>query len=518
MSANAVGPKTTSFDVPKIVDSTTLHNKVIAGYQGWFSTVCDDGLSVWKNWDKDVKSRNLNQDEISFNMWPYMNDFDADELCDTGLVYQNIHGTNNATSKAGLFSTFSSKTVQRHVQWMHQYGIDGVFVQRVVSKKMSPVQIEDKKILHMAASAEKFGRVFATMFDISGYDLDDESLSTDIKSDWMHMVDNLNVTTSTDRYLKHNGKPLVALRGFGFTKNVGGPSMTAELINWFQHSAEEKYRATLLGSVPTHWRSLANDSKTDDSWGNVYRSFDIVSPWSVGHYDTHGLESFVENYLKPDASECQKHNVEYMPVVYPGFSGNSNNPDKSLDQIGRMGGNFLWQQFYQIANAGISSSMVYVAMFDGVNDGTAIFKIAENASQVPATRNNVFKLTLDYEESWAPCNDWYMLLVGYATSLLRYDLDNSSMKSFPRTMPDSLQSIIGEGNFDSAEIEASILSLLLVFGVVSISFIEIQTRKRFGSKVCREEKINEENKASIPLLESDDFCPQRLKLIESSLL
>ena len=50
---------------------------------------------------------------------------------------------------------------------------------------------------------EKYGRVFAIVYN----DITDRV--EDIKTDWMHMVDNLKITES-DRYLNHDGKPIVA--------------------------------------------------------------------------------------------------------------------------------------------------------------------------------------------------------------------------------------------------------------------------------------------------------------------
>jgi hypothetical protein len=43
-----------------------------------------------------------------------------------------------------------------------------------------------------------------------------------------------------------------------------------------------------------------------------------------------------------------------------------------LDMIPRLRGQFLWSQFTAAKRAG--ASMIYVAMFDEVDEGTAIFK------------------------------------------------------------------------------------------------------------------------------------------------
>ena len=66
--------------------------------------------------------------------------------------------------------------------------------------------------------AEKHGRVFVNMWDINsleGKDPDgwhDAGLVDKIKQDWMHLIDDLQITSSS-RYLRHNGMPLVAIWG-----------------------------------------------------------------------------------------------------------------------------------------------------------------------------------------------------------------------------------------------------------------------------------------------------------------
>jgi hypothetical protein len=52
------------------------------------------------------------------------------------------------------------------------------------------------------------------------------------------------------------------------------------------------------------------------------------------------------------------------------------NPDAPSDQILRQGGKFLWKQFNEAPGAG--ARMVYVAMFDEVDEATAIFKCTNN--------------------------------------------------------------------------------------------------------------------------------------------
>jgi hypothetical protein len=73
---------------------------------------------------------------------------------------------------------------------------------------------------------------------------------------------------------------------------------------------------------------------------------------------------------------CAERKVDYLPVIFPGFSwqnlSRSRGQEAKLDAIPRLGGRFLWSQALAAKQAG--SQMLYVAMFDELDEGTAIFK------------------------------------------------------------------------------------------------------------------------------------------------
>ena len=58
-------------------------------------------------------------------------------------------------------------------------------------------------------------------------------------------------------------------------------------------------------------------------------------------------------------------------MVFPGFSWH-NQHDGPLNEIPRLKGRFLWRQFCEAQRAG--AAMLNVAMFDEMDEGTAIFK------------------------------------------------------------------------------------------------------------------------------------------------
>ena len=94
--------------------------------------------------------------------------------------------------------------------------------------------------------------------------------------------------------------------------------------------------------------------------------------------------------------------MEYMPVVFPGFSWH-NQHDGPLDEIPRLKGRFLWRQCCE--RGGPAATMLNVAMFDELDEGTAIFKCTNN---VPTSEH--LKL-LTYE---GLPSDYYLKLVDWA--------------------------------------------------------------------------------------------------------
>jgi hypothetical protein len=155
---------------------------------------------------------------------------------------------------------------------------------------------------------------------------------------------------------------------------------------------------------------------------NVYKKFDVISPWSVGRYAGNpGADIFKANTLEPDLADCKEKGMDYMPVIFPGFSWhNLKNGLAALNQTPRRGGKFFWHQAYNAVSMGVD--MIYVAMYDEVNEGTAMFKIAENSSQLPTTGAFV---PLNADGTALP-SDWYLKLMGEATKMLRRQIPLTS--------------------------------------------------------------------------------------------
>ncbi len=182
-----------------------------------------------------------------------------------------------------------------------------------------------------------------------------------------------------------------------------------------------QYRASVMFGVTNEVGSSNVDwQKKSTSWQNVFRKLDVISPWTVGRFNSaSGADSFYEKHIRPDKAKCDAYGVDYLPVVFPGFSACQKHP-KPCNSGPRDGGKFLWRQFYNATRAG--SKMVYVAMFDEVDEGTAIFKLAENQKQTPVqwpSNNSHHPFIVMDADGYQLPSDWYLRLTGAAGKMLR---------------------------------------------------------------------------------------------------
>src|SRR4051794_40759096 len=136
------------------VDPSTLENKVLIGYQGWF-TCPEDGTGRWTHWSRGAPT----PETLTIEMYPDLSEFDRDELC-------AIPGMTIAGKPAYLFSSRNAKTVSRHFRWMKKYGLDGVLVQRFVGEIARKRADGDRVLKNIMAAAAESGRTFAIEYDI----------------------------------------------------------------------------------------------------------------------------------------------------------------------------------------------------------------------------------------------------------------------------------------------------------------------------------------------------------------
>ena len=392
------------------VDPSTLQGKVLLGYQGWFNCPGDGSPhNNWRSWSRGVPSA----DTLTVDVYPDLRELGADERC-------TVPGMTIQGKPAYLYSAWNRKTVMRHFQWMKQYGLDGVLVQRFVGTIADKESTGDVVLKNVIAGAEAFGRTFAIEYDISGGKPD--TFAQQITDDWKYLVDVLKVT-SNPQYQRHDGKPLVSVWGMGLDEPGHPPANAAdakELIEWFESKAPAKYQATYMGGTPSRWRTLQNDAHKESEWAETFKEMNVVQPWTVGRYrDQAAVDRWKQDMLVPDLALAARNHQLYMPVIFPGFSWNNLKPASPANQIPRNRGEFLWRQAY---NAKMAGAMVLkIAMFDEVNEGTAVFKAASKRSDAP---DQGFWLTLDADGYNLP-SDWYLRLAGEITRMFHGEAEPS---------------------------------------------------------------------------------------------
>jgi hypothetical protein len=384
-------------DSSKPVDATSLVGKVLCGYQGWFRCPGDAAGQGWIHWSRDA--RRIAPDTLTFEMWPDLSEYVSDE-CFPAPGFTHPDGR-----QAYLFSSDNLATVRRHFRWMRNYGIDGAWLQHfLVDLPGGPGEKRYSSRLrvlgHVRQAARETGRIWALAYDIAG--MPQDRIYEVLSRDWKKTVD--DKITKDPRYLHTEGKPVVLI--WGFYHNNKSNAMTAELANrlidFFRRDGP--YSAYLVGGGDWNWRR-----NPDPDWRTFYSRFPAYAPWNVGNYsvDRIGDKHASTGSWAADLQECRQHGMLWLPVVYPGFSwDNLMRKPPGSTEIPRRKGQFLWEQFYMLARMGVDSA--YVAMFDEVDEGTAIFKV----TSTPPTQAHF----VGYE---GLPSDWYLRLVSEGVRMLR---------------------------------------------------------------------------------------------------
>ncbi|MXV52913.1 xylosidase [Pedobacter sp. HMF7647] len=350
-------------------DTTGLRYKsysklVMAGYQGWFAAEGDGSNRGWYHYQGPggFYPGNTNVD-----FWP--------DITEYSKTYKSPFKFANGND-AYLYSPYNEESVDLHFKWMKDYGIDGVHMQRFVGE-VKPTNPSGKrhfnKVLGNALkAAKKYGRAISVMYDLSGCTSSDLDY---IQQDLKELVNTFKLFDSKENptYLFHNGKPLVTIWGVGFNDNR---KYTIDDVNKLVDKLKgDDFGVSVMLGVPYYWRTLGNDTEKSPALHELIKKADIIMPWAVGRFDSKAYNS---KNVYDDIQWCKTNKVDYVPLVFPGFSwGNMHKDPVIYNAIPRLKGDFLWQQIAGAKNAGAGS--LYVAMFDEIDEGTAIFKTAREA-------------------------------------------------------------------------------------------------------------------------------------------
>lgn len=209
--------------------------KVSVGYQGWFACPGDGApIGGWWHWSRD-RFQPPSPSNTTIVSWPDLRDFTR--------TYPTAYPNLGNGQPAALFSSYDQQTVDTHFNWMRDYGIDTAALQR-----FNPTGDEgptrDAMTQKVRAAAERTGRKFYIMYDVTGW----TGMQSQIKTDW---TSKMSAHTASSAYARQNGKPVVCIWGFGFNDDGRPftPAQCLDVVTWFK--AQGCY---VIGGVPTYWR------------------------------------------------------------------------------------------------------------------------------------------------------------------------------------------------------------------------------------------------------------------------
>jgi hypothetical protein len=383
-----------------------LVGKVMTGYQGWFNTPHDGAGLGWRHYPRRGEFR---PGRASIDLWPDLDEYSDHEKFAT--PFRHADGR-----PAYVFSSHHRLTVGRHFRWMREYGIDGAFVQRFVVATAGAADLRhcNTVLANCREAANREGRAYALMYDLSGLKADGIERCI---ADWSLLVDRMRLgRDDSDRaYLRHAGRPVVAVWGVGFNDDRAySLDDCRRLVEFLKDDPTYGGNTVMLG-VPTGWRTLDRDAAADPALHDVLEKADIISPWTVGRFASpDDVKRHADRDWRADLSWCREQGKDYMPVAFPGFSWhNLRDGQAKLDQIPRRGGGFLWRQYVEAKRVG--ATMIYQAMFDELDEATAIFKCTND----PPVGESPF---LTYE---GLPSDHYLWLTGQGGRLLRGEIEPS---------------------------------------------------------------------------------------------
>ncbi len=377
------------------VSSVSIAGKALAGYQGWFRCPGDRAGFGWVHWSRDP--RRIAPDTLTFEMWPDMREYRR--------RYPAPGFTHPDHAQATLFSSEDYSTVLRHFEWMRDHEIDGVWMQHfAVGLPGGPLAYEHDSHLRVIGNvrraARATGRVWALAYDVAAMPI--ERTYDAVTSEWRRMVE--QGVTRDERYLHEGGLPVVMIWGFykDNSHNRMDAALANRLIGFFK--ADGPQRAYLVGGGDWDWRRRA-----DRDWRSFIHRLDAYVPWNIGNHnlDADGVKHAATQTWEEDRAALARAGVRWIPSVYPGFGwDNLMRQAPGSTTIERRRGAFYWEQWVKLARMGHDSA--YIAMFDEVDEGTAIFKVSDTPP-----------VEAHFDTLEGMPSDWYLRLTREGIRMLR---------------------------------------------------------------------------------------------------
>lgn len=363
----------------------TYRGLVMAGYQGWFGSP-GDGCShadadntAWYHYrENDVFKPGVLQNSI--DLWPDMSEYEK-------KYTPGVDGPMNRSAKftlpngeaAQVYSAYDESSVLLHFKWMKDYGIDGVFMQRFVGEVINNPAGADHfntVLKHSMKGSNQYQRAISVMYDLGGFMENGNDVNA-LLVDAQYIMDTYNLKERNQQkyYLYEDGKPLLALWGVGFDEKPFSADEMSALIE-----ALKRQGWSIMLGVNDDWRTHNSTKWPRAKYQDVVKSAKIIFPWFVGRYSS--IEDYKNNrkpIIEQDIKWCKENGVYYAPHCFPGTADRNMHPNNGIAD--RWGGRFLWEQIYGGIQAG--AEMFYIAMFDEIDEGTAIYKCL-NKKDVPS--------------------------------------------------------------------------------------------------------------------------------------
>ena len=173
---------------------------------------------------------------------------------------------------------------------------------------------KDVVLANAREGANRTGRAYAVMYDLSGLPAGGWLRFRD---DWRMPRDRMHITED----------PARTPRAGPWSRSGASASMTAsspKILARGMSRPDPVLKAdgcTVMLGVATGWREQKRDAMDDPELHAVLQKADIISPWTL--VDIAILKASLATRISIGGRTshwCDEHEMDYLPVVFPGFS------------------------------------------------------------------------------------------------------------------------------------------------------------------------------------------------------
>jgi len=295
--------------------------KLVTGYQGWFSCANDNSpRNIWVHWGGSGVVP-PSPGDAGFDLYPDVREYTT--------TYRTGFANLGNGQPARLFSSYDTQVVNKHFEWMQEYGIDVAALQRFghsLDNSKNKAH-KDGIAIRVKNASETYGRKFYIMYDISDWD----NFQSEIKTDWTNTITGSLDLLASSAYAIEDGKPVVCLWGVASSGRPGNVDSWKDVIDWFKDQG-----CYVIVGGHKHWRTNTTNLP-------AWEAADMISPWHVGTFSFSGVGAWGDQ-IRDDMAYCKARGIDYMPVTWPGFSWANwkEGAEDKPNQHPRLHGVFIW--------------------------------------------------------------------------------------------------------------------------------------------------------------------------------